>query len=85
MNKNEIFNRFLQNYRLKEREEMFGGKIEVLCINDDCADPLINIIRISILSFEHNPSVDYAVRKINQFLKKEVNAAKTIWDETVDI
>jgi hypothetical protein len=85
MNKNEIFNRFLQNSNLKERGEMLEGKVVAICINDDCADPLINIIRISILSFEHNPSVDYAVRKINQFLKKEVNAAKTIWDETDDI
>ena len=85
MNKNEIFNRFLLNSNLKERWEMLEGNVGAICINDECADPLINIIRISILSFEHNPSVDYAVRKINQFLKKEVNAAKTIWDEPEDI
>lgn len=85
MNRNEIFNRFLQSPNLKERVEMLEGGVGAISINYDCADPLINIIRISILSHEHNPSVDFAVRKINQFLKKEVNAAKTIWDETEDI
>ena len=85
MNKDEIFIRFLQNPNLEARGDNFEEKVVSLCINDDFADPLINIIRISILSFEHNTSVDYAVRKINQFLKKEVNAAKTIWDEKEDI
>ncbi|GEM_PF-1823992 len=85
MNKNEIFKRFLQSLSLKDREVNYEGLVGTININDDCTDPLINVIRISILSLEHNPSVDYAVRKINQFLKKDADAAKTIWDKTEDI
>lgn len=81
MHKNEIFKRFMKSPSLKELVELTEDQINLLNINSDCSDPLINVIRISILSIDHNPSVDSAARKINQLLRKEEVPNRKLWGD----
>ena len=81
MNKNEIFRRYLKIAVSNNLIELEEDQIQNLNINSDCQNPLINIIRISILSLDQYQTVDYATRKINQFLRRDLAVNGRLWEE----
>lgn len=81
MNKNEIFRRYLKIAVSNNLIELEEDQIHNLNINSDCQNPLINIIRIAILSLDQYQTVDYATRKINQFLRRDLAVNGRLWEE----
>ncbi len=71
MNKNEVFQKFLQNPLLKEKTGLSESRLETMNLSSPSSDRLIDVIKTTILHLEGSESVDTVARKINQSFKRE--------------
>ncbi len=71
MNKNEVFQKFLQNPLLREKTGLSESRLKTMNLSTPSSDRLINVIKTTILHLEDSESVDTVARKINQSFKRE--------------
>lgn len=71
MNKNEVFQKFLQNPLFKEKTGFSEAKLKSMNLSSPSSDRLIDVIKTTILHLEDNESVDIVARKINQSFKRD--------------
>lgn len=71
MNKNEVFQKFLQNPLLREKTGLSESRLKTMNLSSPSSDRLINVIKTTILHLEDSESVDTVARKINQSFKRE--------------
>jgi hypothetical protein len=71
MNKNEVFQKFLQNPLLKEKTGLSETRLKTMNLSSSSSDRLIDVIKTTILHLEDSESVDTVARKINQSFKRE--------------
>ena len=71
MNKNEAFQKFLQNPLLREKTGLSESRLKTMNLSSPSSDRLINVIKTTILHLEDSESVDTVARKINQSFKRE--------------
>lgn len=71
MNKNEVFQKFLQNPLLKEKTGLSESRLKTMNLSSPSSDRLIDVIKTTILHLEDSESVDTVARKINQSFKRE--------------
>ena len=71
MNKNEVFQKFLQNPLLREKTGLSEDQLKSLNLSSPCSDRLIDVIKTTLLHLDDNESVDTVARKINQSFKRD--------------
>lgn len=71
MNKNEVFQKFLQNPLLREKTGLSENKLKSMNLSSPSSDRLIDVIKSTILHLEDSESIDTVARKINQSFKRD--------------
>lgn len=71
MNKNEVFQKFLQNPLLREKTGLSENQLKSMNLSSPSSDRLIDIIKTTLLHLEDSESIDTVARKINQSFKRE--------------